>query len=121
MHHRVAAKHRLLDRRGAGHVPGHGVRSGNPQRIEGGCDPVPGPDQQPDLVTLPGQRGYRMGADISGPTGDQHPHRQLPTAAGAEHTAVRSGGKPPGTQDLARLQSLSILASCALLFATSIR
>jgi hypothetical protein len=95
VHHRVAAKHRLPDRRSAGHVPDYGVAPGDPQRIKGGRDPVTSPDQQPDLVALPGQRGYRVAADISGPTGDQHPHRQLPPAAGAEHTAVRPGGKAP--------------------------
>jgi hypothetical protein len=94
VHYRVAAEHRLLDRRSAGHVPDHGIGPGHPQRIKGGRDPVTSPDQQPDLVALPGQRGYRMAADISGPTGDQHPHRQLPTAAGAEHSAVQPGGKP---------------------------
>jgi hypothetical protein len=74
VHHRVAAEHRLLDRLRTGHVPDHGVGLGDAQWVKGGRNPLTSPDQQPDLVALCGQRGHRMATDISGPTGDQHPH-----------------------------------------------
>jgi hypothetical protein len=76
VHHRLAARHRLVDYGRVGDIPHDCVQVGGPyaKRCNRGRHPVSGANQQPHMVAMLDQGRNRVGADETGPTGDQNAH-----------------------------------------------
>jgi hypothetical protein len=74
VHHRLATPDGLFDRSRVGDVPHDRVEVWRlePERRQGGGDPVAGAHQQAHLMAALDQGGDGIGSDVAGPTGDQN-------------------------------------------------